>query len=164
MELLRIAVLMAGTLTVGVMAGVFFIFAVAVMPGLGRTDDRTFVGGFQAIDRAILTPVFLLCFLGALGFPALAAVLYLPEPARAVLPWVVGGLALYLVVFLITFRVHVPLNNDIKAAGHPDEMADLAGVRQRFESRWVRWNLLRTGCALAAFAMLAWALVVHGRL
>lgn len=36
------------------------------MPGLGSTDDRTFVGAFRAIDRAILNPLFMLVFLGAL--------------------------------------------------------------------------------------------------
>jgi len=31
----------------GIMTGVFHLYAYAIMPGLGRTDDRTFVGAFQ---------------------------------------------------------------------------------------------------------------------
>lgn len=157
-------VLMAGTLTMGVMAGVFVIFAVTIMPGLGRTDDRTFVGAFQAIDRAIMNPLFLLTFLGALGFPALAAVLYLPAQSRSVLPWIVAALVLYLAVVVITMRVNVPLNEEIKAAGHPDQVADLTAVRERFEAPWVRWNLVRTVLNVLAFGLLCWALVEHGQL
>jgi uncharacterized membrane protein len=36
----RGASLVAATIGIGVMAGVFFTYAMAVMPGLGRTDDR----------------------------------------------------------------------------------------------------------------------------
>ena len=45
---------------------------------------------------------------------------------------------LYLVAVVITVAVNVlPLNDDLKAAGDPDRIADLAGVRQRFdEARW----------------------------
>jgi uncharacterized membrane protein len=38
---------------------VFAIYANAVMPGLCRSDDRTFVGAFQSIDTAIINPLFL---------------------------------------------------------------------------------------------------------
>jgi len=37
------------------------------MPGLGRTDDRTFVGAFKSIDTAIINPWFLPTFFGALS-------------------------------------------------------------------------------------------------
>jgi uncharacterized membrane protein len=58
----------------------------------------------------------------------------------------------------------VPLNDDIKAAGDPDLIQDLRGVRKRFnEPRWISWNAFRAAATLAAFACLAWALVLHGR-
>jgi len=37
----------------------FCLYANAIMPGLGRTNDRTFVGAFGSIDRAIINPLFL---------------------------------------------------------------------------------------------------------
>jgi uncharacterized membrane protein len=46
-------------LAAGLMAGVFWLCAHTIMPGLGKTDDRTFVGAFQAFDRAIIDPWFL---------------------------------------------------------------------------------------------------------
>jgi uncharacterized membrane protein len=35
--------------------------------------------------------------------------------------------------------------------------AVMPGLRRAFESRWVRWNLVRTVSAVAAFACLTWA-------
>jgi uncharacterized membrane protein len=166
MDAFRTLSLMAATMTVGLMAGVFGLYAHTIMPGLGRTDDRTFVGAFQSIDRAIINPWFMAGgFLGALVFTGLAAVLHLGEDERSVLPWVVVALVLYLAVFVTTLAVHVPLNNGIKAAGDPDRIADLATVRQRFdEATWNRWNVIRAVMSVVAFGCLAWALVLHGRI
>ena len=164
MDFLRPAALIIATLTVGLMAGVFAIYANATMPGLGKTDNRTFVGAFQAIDTAIINPLFLLSFFGALVFTGIAGALHLGEDFRSVLPWVVVAFVLYLAVVVITVVVNVPLNDGIKAAGAPDSIADLGRVRELFnEARWVRWNLVRAVATTAAFGCLAWALVLLGR-
>ena len=152
---MRILALFAATLTMGLMAGVFGLYAHTIMPGLRRTDDRTFVGAFQAIDRAIINPLFLAGgFLGALVFTALAAALHLRSGA---LPWILAALVLYLATVAITVGVHLPLNNAIKAADDPDP----AALRERFdEARWARWNAVRALATTIAFGCLAWALTV----
>jgi uncharacterized membrane protein len=161
---LRGAALVVATMATGLMAGVFGLYANAIMPGLRTTDDRTFVGAFQSIDEAITNPLFLTTFVGALVIIGVAALLHLGEGGRPVLPWTVAAFVLYLAVFLVTVRVNVPVNDEIKAAGDPDRIADLAAVRERFdETRWVRWNIVRTVMATAAFGCLTWALVLHGR-
>jgi uncharacterized membrane protein len=158
---LRSIVLLGATLTMGLITGAFALYAHTVMPGLKTTDNRTFVGAFQALDRAIINPWFMLGgFVGALGFAIAAVATNLHKPA---LPWIVAALVLYLVAFIITIAVNVPLNDALKAAGDPDRIKDLAHVREQFhEARWVAWNLVRTVLSLAAFASLAWALVLHG--
>src|SRR5690606_22303301 len=110
------------------------------------------------IDRAIINPWFMLtAFLGALVLTAAAAVLNL---GREPLPFVAAALLAYLVVFVITLAVNVPLNDAIKAAGD----ADPAAAREAFhEARWAAFNLVRTVLSAGAFAALTWALVVHGR-
>jgi len=164
MELLRAAALIAATMTTGMMAGAFALYAHSIMPGLGDTDDRTFVGAFQAIDRAIINPWFMSMFVGALLLSGLSVALHLRDDERSVLPWIAAALVLYVVVFVATIGVNVPLNDELKAAGDPDRIADLAAVRERFdEDKWVRWNLARTAATTAAFGCLAWALVLHGR-
>lgn len=159
------AVLLAATITMGLMAGVFGLYSHTIMRGLRRTDDRTFIGAFQQMDRAILNPWFMVSFLGALGFTALAAVLHLSRAARPVLLWIGVALVLYVIVFVITMAINVPLNNALKAAGDPDQMTDPAAVRASFdERRWLAWNHVRTVACTVAFASLTWALVESGRL
>lgn len=163
-DVLREVVLIAATLTTGLMAGVFGLYSNAIMPGLRRTDDRTFVAAFQSIDRAIINPVFMATFLGALVLTALTALLHFTGEARSLLPWIVAALVLYLVVLVVTIRVNVPRNNEIKAAGDVDRMTDVHGVRERFnEARWVRWNHLRAFASILAFGLLSWALIQSGQ-
>ena len=163
-DVLREGVLIAATVTTGLMAGVFAIYSNAIMPGLRRTDDRTFLAAFQSIDRAIINPAFMATFLGALVLTALAAVLHLAGEGRSLLPWIVVALVLYLVVFVVTIRVNVPRNNEIKAAGDVDRLTDLHGVRERFyEARWARWNHVRAFASTLAFGLLLWALIKSGQ-
>jgi uncharacterized membrane protein len=161
----RSAVLALATGTMGLVTGAFVLYSHTVMPGLADTDDRTFVAAFQSMDESIINPVFMLGgFLGALVFTALAIGLHLRGDGRPVLPWLVAALVLYVVVWGITLGVNVPLNDDLKAAGHPDQIADLAAVRDQFdETKWTAWNHVRSILSTAAFGCLIWALIVHGR-
>jgi uncharacterized membrane protein len=162
MSAVRAASLLGATITMGLLAGVFALYAHTIMPGLRHTDDRTFVTAFQSMHRAIINPWFMLsAFLGALLFTVAAA---LTNLGRASLPWILVAAALYVVAFVITVTVHVPLNDAIKAAGNPDRIADLVAVRERFhETRWAAWNIVRVLTSTGAFACLAWALVLYGR-
>ena len=114
------------------------------------------------MDRAIINPWFMAGgFVGAVPFTLAALVSQL---GRATLPWIVAALALYLVAVVVTIAVHVPLNGALTAAGEPDRIVDLAGVRARFhETRWAAWNLVRVFTSAGAFGCLAWALVLYGR-
>ena len=163
MEFAQGATLLAATFFMGQVAGLFYTWAHDVMPGLGRSDDRTFVAGFQALDKAIINPWFLAGFTGAPLLTAAAALLQLGEDDRTIFTWTLAALLLYGAVIGITRSVHLPLNADIQAAGDPDQIADLAAVREWFEARWVRWNLVRTFACAAAFGCLLWALVLFGR-
>jgi len=156
----RTVVLLGATLTTGLAAGVIALYAHTIMPGLKKTDDRTFVAAFQAIDRAIINPWFMGTFFGALVLTAAAAAANRGRPAFA---WVIAALVLYVVVVVITMAVNVPLNDAVKTAGNPAKI-EVAKVREDFhEARWVAWNLVRVAASLAAFTSLAWALVLDGR-
>ncbi len=162
MTTLRAISLLGATITMGLVAGVFALYAHTIMPALRNTDDRTFVAAFQSIDRAIINPWFMTtAFLGALLFTVAAVLLNL---GHAGLPWIAVASAMYFVAFVVTIAVNVPLNDAIKAAGNPDQIRDLASVRERFhETRWAAWNLVRVVTSTGAFGCLAWALVLYGR-
>lgn len=73
-ELVRAASMVAATLCTGMTAGVFAANATAVMPGLGRVDDRTFVSAFRSIDLAISASILIRVYLvGALISTGLTA-------------------------------------------------------------------------------------------
>ncbi|AJT64896.1 anthrone oxygenase family protein [Streptomyces chattanoogensis] len=163
-DTIRTAALIAATVTTGLSAGLFYAFACAVMPGLRQSDDRTFVTAMRRINVAILNGWFALGFFGALVFTAVAAGMHLRADGHAVLPWVVAALALYLVLIGTTFAVNVPLNDRLEAAGETDAHPGPAAVRERFEARWVRWNVVRAVSGTAALGCLVWALVLHGRI
>lgn len=163
-SLLTGIVLVLATMTTGITAGVFGNYANSIMPGLARTDDRTFVGAFQQIDRAIINPLFMSFFFGALILTGLAAALHLGATGRRALPWIAIAFVLYLIVVIITIAVNVPLNDAIKAAGAPDQINDLAQVRRDFnEDRWRAFNWIRVVLSTSSFALLCVALLLHGR-
>ncbi|MFI5728552.1 DUF1772 domain-containing protein [Kribbella sp. NPDC051587] len=158
---LRVAALMAATITTGLMAGVYWAYGMAFMPGLAKVDDKTFVGAFQAADRAIVNPVFLgIGFVGTLLLTGLAGLLSLKQKA---LPWIAVAFVLYLITMIVTVAVNVPLNDALKAAGDPASI-DVAAARAAFdEARWTTFNTLRTVLDLLAFGLLGWALYLTGK-
>jgi uncharacterized membrane protein len=161
-NVLRTLSLLAATLSTGLGAGVFVLYAHTIMPGLGTTDDGTFVAAFQSIDRAVLNTWFIGgSFFGALVFGVVASASSIGRPE---LPWTAAATVLWGIAVVITIAVNVPLNDALKAAGPPDAITDLAAVRAAFdEARWRVWNLVRVALTTVSFGLLAWALVVHGR-
>ena len=157
-------VLGAAVIAMGLLAGLYYAFDVAVMPALTAADDRTLVDAMQQMIDKIENPAFFLTLLGA---PALAAVA-LVQARRSGSPktagWIVAGLAFYTVMVVVTFAFHFPLNDELQEAGDPARIENLAGVRDDFVTPWVVWNIVRTLASTAAFACLAWALVLRGRM
>ncbi len=156
-------VLGAAVVAMGLYAGLFYAFEIAVMPALTAADDRTLVDAMQHMIDKIENPAFFLILLGA---PALAAVALIQArrsgPAR-IGGWIVAGLALYTLTVAVTFGIHFPLNEELKDAGDPAHIENLAAVRDDFVTPWVAWDIVRAVASTAAFGCLAWALVLRGR-
>ena len=130
------------------------------MPGLTAADDRTLV---DAMQQMIDFPAFPLTLLVA---PALAAVALVQarRSGRAnTAGWIVAALGFYTVMVVVSFAVHFPLSEDLRNAGDPARIENLAAVRDDFATAWVAWNIVRTLALTAAFGCLAWALVLRGR-
>lgn len=127
MESLRDLSLAATLVTTGLMAGIYLAFSTSVLPGLGRTDDATFVTAMRGMNAAILNPLFFVVFLGPLPLGVLALAARMPDHDG--LGWVTLGLALYVATLVVTGVVNVPLNNRLDAT-EPESAA-----RERFERR-----------------------------
>lgn len=138
--------LVAATIGAGLVAGLFFAFATSVMPGLARTEDSVFVPAMQAMNVAILNPVFLTVFVGPLIAFVVAGI---AGPSRA---WVIAGGALYLASFVITMVGNVPLNEALEAVGPTRDPAVLEAARTAFEDPWNRLHLIRTAATIGSLA------------
>jgi uncharacterized membrane protein len=147
-------VLGAATVATGLIAGSFYVFACAVMPGLARSEDRVYVEVMRDINDVIQNPVFLLGFLGALLLTAVAAWQGRGEPHGR---WVRAGLLAYALAFLVTVVFNIPLNDDL------DSTPDPASARAAFEDAWVAWNIVRAVLSTVALGCLCRALLLRGR-
>jgi uncharacterized membrane protein len=156
-------VLGAAVIAMGLLAGLFYDWSIAVMPGLTAADDRTLVDAMQQMIDKIENPAFYLILLAAPVFATISLFQARRSGPPKTAGWIVAGLALYTVMVVVTVAFHFPLNDDLVKAGDPDQIENLAAVRDDFVTPWIAWNIVRTLATTAAFASLAWALVLRGR-
>ncbi|GAA2034388.1 DUF1772 domain-containing protein [Catenulispora yoronensis] len=154
-------ILASATIVMGLIAGVYYAFACAVMLGLGASGDRTFIEAMQNINTKIENPLFFLSFFGALVLPAWALRKYRHD--RRMRLWIAAALGLYVIGLLTTMGINIPLNNDLAAAGNPAKIADPAAVRAHFENTWNTWNIARALLSTGAAACLARAMMLLGK-
>lgn len=154
-------VLFAAVIAGGLLAGLFYAFDVAVMPGLSAAEDRTLV---DALQQMMDLPAFPLTMLVAPVLAVVALVQARRSGARKSARWIVAALVLYALTVVVTAVVHFPLNDDLVNAGDPARIEDLAAVREDFVTPWVAGNIVRTLALTAALGCLAWALVLRGRI
>jgi uncharacterized membrane protein len=150
MDSVRDLSLVATLVTTGLMAGIYLAFSIAVMPGLARNDDHTYVGAMRGMNVAILNGWFFVVFLGPLPLGILAVITRLPDHDGLV--WAALAVVLYVATLVVTGVVNVPLNNRL------DSTESVEDARALFERRWVRWNAVRTVLSIASLVALAAAL------
>jgi uncharacterized membrane protein len=154
--------LVIAAITTGLMAGLFSAWSYAVSPGLARVDNATFIAAMQAMNRAILNPIFLFCFMGTAFLLPLNVYLQYRSSLPTRFWLLLAAAVIYIVgVIGITMGGNVPLNEALDAfrldAASPQE---IVRQRQAFEAPWNRLNALRTIASLLAFALTVVACVV----
>ncbi|WP_028661361.1 DUF1772 domain-containing protein [Nocardioides insulae] len=157
--ILATATLLGAVLATGMVAGLVFSFAHSVMPGLRTLDDRGFLTAFQRIDLAIANPWMGVTFLGSPVLTLAALLLHLPDGGET-LPWLALALLLIALTVGLTVVIHLPLNRAVQESA--PAMLDAAGLRARFEDRWMPWNVVRTVTSVGSLAALCWALFQAG--
>lgn len=144
-------------LLVALMAGLFFSFSIAVTRGLRQLDDKSYLQAMQQINRKILNPLFLLCFIGAPLFLTATTVLLFFED-RFLFIWMLVAALVYIGgVFMVTMVYNVPLNRYLELQEIDQLDPDAAKVvRSRFEAPWNRYNHIRTLFSVLACGMLVY--------
>lgn len=156
MEKVIFTITLLAALGSGLIAGVFFIFSVAIMRALERVPGG--MAAMQSINVVILNPMFLGVFMGTALLCLVLAILSVVRWNDSVSVWLLAGTLLYLVGSIgVTMIFNVPLNNALMTA--TPENADV--VWKNYLSTWTMWNHVRTVASLAASA--SFILAISGR-
>ncbi|WP_217544853.1 anthrone oxygenase family protein [Streptomyces sp. GbtcB6] len=138
-----------GVLGTGLVAGVFCGFSAFVMRGLSSLPPAQGVAAMNAINRAALTPAFMLVFAGSAVVCAMIAVVTFvvwPDDGKAEL---LLGSGLYLFgSFGLTAMANVPRNEALAKLepGTPEAVS----YWPVYVRDWTLWNHVRTFASAAA--------------
>ncbi len=150
---LFVGFLIVSTLLCALVTGFIFTYAVVVMPGFAKLDDRDFIRAFQVTDGVIQNnqPLFMLAWVGSIVSVVATMILGFIE-LHGIERWTVIAIGfVYLMgVQGITILIHLPLNNRLQRL-EIDEMdpESLSKERNKFETRWNYFNNIRTLIASA---------------
>ena len=133
--------------------GFIFTYAVIVMPGFSKLDDKEFLRAFQVTDGIIQNnqPLFMLTWIGSivsvLG-TVFCAILSLELRGSFLI--ILCGVVYLLGVQGITMSIHLPLNNKVQEL-MLDELSNqiLKEQRSTFEETWNFYNNIRTALAFS---------------
>ena len=135
----------------GLIAGVFFIFSVAIMRALERVPDGA--AAMQSINVVIINPMFLGVFMGTALLCVvigIAAFFRWQEPGTV---WLLGGALLYLIGSIgVTMIFNVPMNNNLAAADPATPEGQF--VWKNYLTNWTFWNHMRVVASIVACASL----------
>lgn len=157
LELLFQTALGVSILLCGLVSGIVLIFAIVVMPGIGRLDDQGFLKGFQVIDGVIQDnqPIFGLVWGGSVIVLLAVTVFAFWQLTGTALFLLICATAIFIAAQLVTATVHLPANNRVASLNIEDLTIDqLKAERGRFESRWNFWNRIRTLMAIITTSLL----------
>lgn len=162
MELIQTAVLLSALLC-SLVAGLVLVFAIVVMPGIRTLGDRDYLKSFKAIDRVIQDnqPIFMLVWLGSVLVLIGSTILGLWRLEGLEQTLLIIACAVYILgVQLPTVTINIPLNNHLQSQDL-DAMpeSELLALAEKFNSRWLRWNTIRTVIAILTTVLLLVLLV-----
>lgn len=145
----------------GLMAGFFFAYSASVVLALRTLSGSAYTTVMQEINERVLNVVFGVVFFGAVVVPVGSAIVVVVQGYWTTLSGglFLAGTVVYLVgTFLVTMRVHIPMNERIATWSPASPPEEWATVR----ARWARWNHVRTTAAVVAFALYLAAVVSFG--
>ena len=132
--------------------GFILTYAVVVMPGLSKLEDKEFIKAFQVTDGVIQNNqlIFILIWVGSI-ISVLCTIIVSILSLGILEAWLIILTSLiYLLEFQgITISIHLPLNKHIQNIDIDiTDSQTLSGERKKFETKWNFFNNIRTGIAL----------------
>ena len=164
MDILDISLIFSIT-TCCLVTGFIFTYAIVVMPGFSKMNDKEFLKAFQVTDAIIQNnqPLFMLTWIGSiisiLSTIVISIVILGISDAWYI---VLVGIIYLLGVQVVTFSIHIPLNNHLQQFDF-DKLDDqkLNKERLKFEKKWNYFNNFRTMIAFFVTLALIIILKIH---
>ncbi|MGD1924922.1 MAG: DUF1772 domain-containing protein [Paracoccaceae bacterium] len=157
MELIQLTILVSA-LFCSLVAGFVLCFAIIVMPGIRTLGTRDYLKSFKAMDGIIQNnhPLFLVVWLGSALALLSSTVLGLWQLDGPDVVLLIFSCLMYLFgVHLPTITINIPINNRLQSLDlDASTESELREVEALFESRWLRWNTIRTVVATLTTLML----------
>ena len=147
MEILNIS-LFFSTLLCSLVTGFILTYAIVVMPGLSKLDDKEFIKAFQVTDGIIQNnqPIFILIWVGSI-ISVLITIIISIFTLGLLEAWKIIFVSLFylLGVQAITITIHLPLNKRIQNIDiNSTNLQSLNEERKNFEKKWNYFNNIRT--------------------
>ncbi len=147
MEILNIS-LFFSTLLCSLVTGFILTYAIVVMPGLSKLDDKEFIKAFQVTDGIIQNnqPIFILIWVGSI-ISVVSTIIMSIFTLGLLEAWKIIFVSLvYLIgVQAITIIIHLPLNKRIQNIDiNSTNLQSLNEERKNFETKWNYFNNIRT--------------------
>ena len=147
MEILNIS-LFFSTLLCSLVTGFILTYAIVVMPGLSKLDDKEFIKAFQVTDGIIQNnqPIFILIWVGSI-ISVVSTIIISIFTLGILEGWKIIFVSLvYLIgVQAITIIIHLPLNRRIQKIDiNSTNLQSLNEERKNFETKWNYFNNIRT--------------------
>ena len=147
MEILNIS-LFFSTLLCSLVTGFILTYAIVVMPGLSKLDDKEFIKAFQVTDGIIQNnqPIFILIWVGSI-ISVVSTIIISIFTLGILEGWKIIFVSLvYLIgVQAITIIIHLPLNRRIQNIDiNSTNLQSLNEERKNFETKWNYFNNIRT--------------------
>ena len=147
MEILNIS-LFFSTLLCSLVTGFILTYAIVVMPGLSKLDDKEFIKAFKVTDGIIQNnqPIFILIWVGSI-ISVVSTIIMSIFTLGLLEAWKIIFVSLvYLIgVQAITIIIHLPLNKRIQNIDiNSTNLQSLNEERKNFETKWNYFNNIRT--------------------
>ena len=157
---IKLIVVVIAILLTGLSAGLCFTWANAVTPGIGRLDNVGYLQAFQAMNRAIINPAFLVVFFGAFIAQLVSVILWKNASSTILLLLIAATLLYFFGLVIVTIFGNVPLNELLDKTNLTTASAEeLQQLRSQFEVRWNRFHFIRTLTSTLSFGSLVIALM-----
>lgn len=155
--------LFGAVLLTGLSAGLFYAWAVSVIPGTRRITDLVYLETMQSINKTIINPAFIIIFLGSAVLLAMSTMQHYQSGSifwvllAATITYLIGTIG-------VTGMGNVPLNDSLEALQLDKfSLKELATIRKAYEIPWNKLHMIRTVFSVLSFALALAAVFMNSK-